>query len=387
MPTIDTARVRTLFPAVENTLYLDAGLQTPLSLPVKAELDRFYESAMALGGPKADWLDHVEVVRTKLAAFLGGRPEEIAFTKNTSEGLNICANGVRWQPGDNVVLLDTEHPNNAYAWLARRPDGLQVRLVPNDKAWADAETFAPHVDDKTRAIAISQVMFHNGQLNDIASIASFASERGIPLVLDPMQAVGVVPLNARELGVTALASGTHKGLLIPQGLGFIWTSQPREDFPPTYVANSSLATARADFIPDAGPMEFLATAQRFEIGNFNIPGIYALGGALDLINSVGVENIAEHAYALGDQLITGLDDLGVQLAGPRERTHRAPHIYVLALTNPQFLSYFADNNVRVSPERQGIRVSFGMYSTPEDVERFLSVLKAALDVVPARASA
>lgn len=379
MSAIDTDRIRPLFPAAENVLYLDAGLQTPLSLPVKAELDRYYDAALAYAGPKADWLENVEAVRAKLAAFLGGRSEEVAFTKNTSEGLNICANGVHWEPGDNVVLLDTEHPNNAYAWLARRRDGLEVRLVPNDKAWADAETFAPHVDGRTRAIAVSQVMFHNGQLNDIASIAAFAASRGIAVVLDPMQAVGVVPLDVRTLGVTALASGTHKGLLIPQGLGFIWTGQPREELPPRYVANSSLASARPDFIPDGGPMEFLPTAKRFEIGNLNLPGIYALGGALDLITSVGVQNIAEHAYALGDQLIAGLDSLGVDLVGPRERAHRAPHVYVLALTNPDFLAYFADNGVRVSPERRGIRVSFGMYSTAEDVERFLGILATALD--------
>lgn len=387
MSVIDTHRIRPLFPAVENVLYLDAGLQTPLSRPVRAELDRYYESALTLAGPKADWLEHVETVRGKLAAFLGARTEEMAFTKNTSEGLNICANGVRWNPGDNVVLLDTEHPNNAYAWLARRPHGLEVRLISNDKGWADAETFAPHVDERTRAIAVSQVMFHNGQLNDIASIAELGAQRGIAVVLDPMQAVGVVPLDAHRLGVTAIASGTHKGLLVPQGLGFIWTRQPREEFVPTYVSNSSLASARADFIPDPRHMEFLPTARRFEIGNLNIPGIYALGGALDLIASVGVENIAEHAYALGDHLIAGLDDLGVDLVGPRERLHRAPHIYVLRLTSPELLDYFADHGVRVSPEREGIRVSFGMYSTAEDVERFLGILRTALHKVPVSASA
>src|SRR5205085_997310 len=120
--------------------------QTPLAHAVHAELTKFYDSALQFAGPKYGWLQRVEEVRARLASFLSVSPDQIAFTKNTSEGLNICANGVTWEPGDNVVLLDTEHPNNAYAWLAKQTDGLEVRLIPSDKKWADAATFAAYVD-------------------------------------------------------------------------------------------------------------------------------------------------------------------------------------------------------------------------------------------------
>lgn len=374
---------RPLFPAAENLLYLDSAHQTPLSFPVKAELDRFYDAALQAAGPKYNWLNRVEEVRAQLAGFFGARPEEIAFTKNTSEGLNICANGVAWEPGDNVLLLEGEHPNNAYAWLAKRPQGLEVRLVPNDKKWADAETFAPYIDDRTRAIGISHVMFHSGQRNDVESIVKSVQGRQISVIVDAMQSVGVIPFNVKDLGVSAIASGSHKGLLTPQGLGFMYTAEPLEELKPTYVATAGVANSRADLVAGPDPIELRPNAHRFEIGNFNLPAIHALGGALSLIERIGVANIEEHTHTLGDQLISIADGLGIDLVGPREREHRSPHIYVLDLKNPEIASYFADQGVRVSPVRDGIRVSFGLYNNSEDVERFGQLLHKALDTVTA----
>ncbi|MGC0367666.1 cysteine desulfurase/selenocysteine lyase [Rhodococcus sp. 27YEA15] len=385
MALLDNSGIRDQFPAADNTLYLDSAHQTPLSRLVRAELDRFYDSALTLAGPKYLWLERVEQVRAKLATFLSVAPEQIAFTKNTSEGLNICANGVQWEPGDNVLLLEGEHPNNAYAWLSKRSAGLEVRLVPNDKKWADADTFASYIDDRTRAIGISHVMFHSGQRNDVASITAATADRGIAVVADSMQSVGVIPLDVPTLGIAALASGSHKGLLTPQGLGFLWTAADTDRLTPTYVGTAGIANARPDLVATADPIELRANSHRFEIGNFNLPAIHALGAALDLIESVGVANIEEHTHELGDQLIEIADSLGVGLVGPRAREHRSPHIYVLDLTQPELPASLAENNARVSPVRDGIRVSFGMYNTSDDVTRFGELLATALKTAPATA--
>jgi cysteine desulfurase/selenocysteine lyase len=381
MPRYDITTVRDAFPAADNVLYLDSAHQTPLARPIKDELDRFYDTALQLAGPKSLWLDRVEEVRARLAALIGACPEEIAFTKNTSEGLNICTNGITWQPGDNVLLLESEHPNNAYAWLAKQANGLEVRRVPADKKWADADSFAPYFDERTRAIGVSHIMFHNGQRNDIADIARFAAAHGVSLVVDSMQSIGVVPLDMHSLGLTALASGSHKGLLTPQGLGFLWTDQPVTTLPPTYVANAGISNARADLVATSDPIELRPNAHRFEIGNFNIAAVHALGAALELIDGIGVATIEEHTQTLGDQLIAGVDNLGVNLVGPRERAHRAPHIYVLALTDPALPAYFADHNVRLSPVRDGLRISLGMYNNSDDIDRFLTHLSKALKTV------
>ncbi|MFD2415793.1 aminotransferase class V-fold PLP-dependent enzyme [Amycolatopsis pigmentata] len=370
---LDNAGIRPHFPAVDAMLYLDAAHQTPLSGPVRARLDAFYDEAQFTAGPKSRWLKRIEEVRAQLAALLGVAPAAVAFTKNTSEGLNIAARGLSWKPGDNVVLLESEHPNNAYAWLSQRPGGLEVRQIPEDKKWADAATFAPYVDDRTRAIAISHVMFHSGQRNDIAGIVELARAAGALVVLDAMQSVGVFPVHAGELGVAALAAGSHKGLLVPQGLGFLCTTAPADVLAPTYVATAGVANARADLVAGPEAVELWPNAYRFEIGNFNLPAIHALGGALDLISSTGLPAIAEHVLSLGDRLIEHLDSLGIELVGPREREHRS-HIYVLDLHDDGWPAFLADAGVRLSPVRGGLRASFGLYNTGADVDRLAEVL-------------
>ncbi|XVN20089.1 aminotransferase class V-fold PLP-dependent enzyme [Pseudomonas corrugata] len=381
MAKFDLATIRNQFPAAENMLYLDAAHQTPLSYPVKARLDAFYTTALNYAGPKYGWLNRVEEVRAQLANFIGAKPDQIAFTKNTSEGLNICANGVHWEPGDNILLLEGEHPNNAYAWLAKRSAGLEVRMVPHDKKWADAETFAHFIDGRTRAIGISHVMFHSGQRNDLESIITLANRNGVKVVADSMQSIGVLPIDVKQLHVSAFASGSHKGLLTPQGLGFMYTAEPLEALQPTYVANAGVANARADLVAGLEPIQLWPNAHRFEIGNFNLPAIHALGGALEMIQEIGVANIETHVLNLGDQLIELCNELGVEIVGPTDRAHRS-HIYVLDLKHPDWAAFFSDENVRLSPVRDGIRVSFGIYNTAEDVERFGQILRKGLKSVP-----
>lgn len=387
---LEHGRIRRQFPVMEKLLYLDAAHQTPLSIAVRARLDAFYDEAQYSGGPKARWLVVVEETRARLAGLIGMDTDETAFVKNTSEGLNAVASGLAWNPGDNVVLLASEHPNNAYAWLHRRPAGLEVRQVPDDKRWADASTFAPFVDARTRAIAVSHVMFHSGQRNDVDGIAALAHSFGAVVVLDAMQSVGVFPVPSHHPGIAAICGGSHKGLLTPHGLGFLATAAPAAVLTPTYVGPAGVANARGDMIAGTAPVLLRPDARRFEIGNVNIAAVHALAGSLDLIESIGLPAISEHVLALGDRLIAHLDRLHIDLIGPREREHRS-HIYVLSLTGAAWPAYLNEAGVRCSPVRDGLRVSFGIYNTADDIDRLADIVEGGLltkglDRQPARTS-
>ncbi|TIL77206.1 MAG: aminotransferase class V-fold PLP-dependent enzyme, partial [Mesorhizobium sp.] len=194
-------------------------------------------------------------------------------------------------------------------------------------------------------------------------------------VMDMMQAVGVVPIDAKKVGATFIGSGTHKGLLVPQGLGLLYWDRIRTELEPAYLAAISLENPPADFIARPDDMALARTAGRFEIGNFNLPAIQGLGAALDLINDIGIEKIQAHCFDLGDRLIAGLDALNIKLVGPRDRSNRAPHIYVAALPADEWIDYFASKEVRVSPERNGIRISLAMFNTASDIDRVLDVIK------------
>lgn len=371
----DIAAVRSQFPVATRMLYLDSAHQTPLATSIRDALVDFFAEAHEAAGPKPAWLRRVEQTRARVASLFNAKSAEIAFTKNTSEGLNIAANALPFEPGDNVVLIEGDHPNAAYAWLNQRRKGLEVRFVKlkSESNVASAETFLASVDDRTMAICLSHVSFHAGQRHDIASVGRLCKERGIHLVVDAMQSVGVLPIDVKAMNVSILAAGTHKGLLVPQGLGVLYVREDLEELQPAYLAMSSMARPPADYIARPDDLQTRNDAARFETGNLNLPDIQALNAAIDLIEKVGVENVERHVLSLGDRLIELLDQRGIPLVGPRKREHRA-HIYVLGVSVEDWGKHFAASQVRVSPERDGIRVSFAMFNNFDDVERFGEVL-------------
>jgi selenocysteine lyase/cysteine desulfurase len=358
-------------------LYLDSAHQTPLATSVREALLKFYSEGHEFAGPKPVWLRRVESVRERVAKFLNASPSEIAFSKNTSEGMNIAANALPLKAGDHVLLVAGDHPNNAYAFLNLQRKGVEVRFVPlkGEDVSADAATFENHIDENTRAISLSHVTFHAGQRFDVEGIGKLCAEKGLYFVVDGMQSTGVIPIDIKKIGATFIGSGCHKGLLVPQGLGIVYVQGGHDELEPAYMAMSSLANPPADYIASHDNMALRAGAGRFEIGNFNLPDLHALAASLDLIEGVGVKNIEAHLYDLGDRLIEHLDDQGIRLVGPRARSARSPHIYVLDLQGNDWLEYLASHQVRVSPERDGIRVSFGLFNTFEDVDQFADILK------------
>jgi selenocysteine lyase/cysteine desulfurase len=370
----DVAAVRKEFPSAENMVYLDSGFQTPLCRPVKDAYERFLREGLETAGPKQVWLNRLEETRAKVAAFLGVGPHEIAFTKNTSESMNIAANALPLRAGDKVLMVHGDHPNNAYAFLNLRKKGVVVEFIPMTDV-VNAESFRAHIDDRTRAISMSHVTFHAGHRFDIASVGRLCAEKSLYFVVDAMQGIGVVPIDAKAVGAAFLGSGTHKGLLVPQGLGLLYWNSALTELEPSYLATISLAEPPSDFIARLDNMALAPTAGRFELGNFNLPAIQALGAAIDFINGIGIENIQNHCFDLGDYLIERLDRLGVGLVGPRRRQHRAPHIYVIALPAEHWLEYFAQSGIRVSPERDGSRVSLGMFNTADDIDHLIDAIR------------
>ncbi|WP_260986105.1 aminotransferase class V-fold PLP-dependent enzyme [Bordetella genomosp. 13] len=360
-------------------LYLDSAHQTPLARDVRDAFAAFLSEGYDLGGPKTVWLERAERTRAAVAAFLNAAPSEIAFTKNTSEGLNIAAQAVPLAAGDNVVLIEGDHPNNAYAWLNLKSKGVEVRFVPlADDEIATARTFEPYIDERTRVVTLSHVTFHAGQVHDLASIGQLCKKRGIYFVIDAMQSVGVIPIDVKALNISVLAAGTHKGLLVPQGLGLLYVADGLDELRPAYLAMSAMANPPPDYIARPDDMAVRKDARRFEFGNINLPDVHALSAAIELIQSVGIPDIQRHVARLGDLLLAQLDTLGVDVVGPRESGQRS-HIYVLRLPVATWAEHFARHDVRVSPERGGIRISLAMFNSEDDVERLIEVIRAGLE--------
>ncbi len=271
-----------------------------------------------------DFLGLPAKVRAEAARLIGARAEDISLTMNTSTGLELVAQGFPWREGDEVLLPLGEFPSNAWPWKALEARGVTVREVPlweGHRAGAEAlDSTAPGVADdpegrilaaltaRTRLVSVSWVRFQDGLKLDLARLGAGCAARGVPLVVDGIQGAGT---HTPDLGhAAAFATGGHKGLLTPQGIGFLWTSPAfRRDLAPTGTwlsveEGSNFRRPSTDF-----RRAWLEDGRRLEAGGY--PGLACAGflESLRLLNQAGMPALSAHVARLQNLFLDGLERL------------------------------------------------------------------------------
>lgn len=380
-------RLRSEVPIVANNdiIYLNASYQPPMNNIVANSIKRYVEQGLYSKNPKPEWINECEIVRSKIAKFIGANSEDMVFTRDTTESCNLFQRSIKFKKGDNVVILRGEHPNQTSGWLGLTTEGLNVKFVEVDESNPDsynAETFKDSIDDDTIAIGISSIMFHSGLRNDIKSICDEFRPKGIHILVDATQEIGFGKINVKELGVSAMAFGIHKGLSCPTGLGLLYID-PKiilelKDTPPIMSAGSLSNITSTLITPN--PYKCFKSAKKYEHLNKAMLQCIALGEYLDFINEISIEFIENHLENLGVYLRLKMSEIGVKVIGPNDINSRSPHSNVLCLESLDWQQFFIDNNVFISQYRAGVRVSFGMYNNQEDVDKFVKVIQKGLDL-------
>ena len=369
--------IRAQFPVTEKYVYLDIANKNALPIPVTNVMNDYIIKQQTMGGDKEEWKNTIEETRKSIAKLINAEPEEIALTKNTSEGLNIAANGVPFNSGDNVILNDNEHPNNIYCWLNLDKKGVEVRWAPTKNGIVKVEDIEALVDEKTKAVAVSYVTYMPGNRNDIKAIAKLCNEKGILLVVDVVQAMGILNVDVKNLGIDMLATSGHKGLLAPHGIGFFFCRKGIMDrIPPVYVARSGMVAPVAIEHDSLTYSLCLAeNATKYEIGNQNYLGITALNAGISFINSIGIKNIESKVLELGGYLTKELQSLGIEVLSPIEETQRAGIVCLKNNHTKELFEKLAVNNVIVTIRRDSIRVSLSFYNNKSDIDRLLNLVE------------
>lgn len=373
---------RSVFPALKDSLYFDIATKAPINDNVLEMSKHFFDNYDTGGGKRGDWLQATERVRMKFANLIGSKPTEIAITKNTSEGINIAASGINWKPGDNIlVALDIEHPNNVYAWLHQRRHGVNIKKIETPHGYIDIDEILKQIDDNTRLITVSFVNFLNGSVVDLKALGEICREKSIIFVVDAIQGLGGLPLNVEEMKIDILACGAHKRMMGIYGLGFFYCRESiLEQVEPTYAALRSVPfTDDHQFVKNID-FEFIESAKKYEIGNFNYLGTYAAEIGLDMINGLGVECIYGVISDLGHHMRTSLHEMGLKLGVPYEENPQFESgIVNFESTNLQKIyEHLVSHNVECSVRRDSLRLGLHAYNTKEDVDRILTLIKNSL---------
>jgi selenocysteine lyase/cysteine desulfurase len=381
------ASFRDAFPGVGRWAYFDVAARGLLPRPSREAVDHYFESLTYDGGDKAEMFRVVESARTRFATLIGAQPDEIAITKNVSEGINIIATAYPWRAGDKVVLCaEREHPNNVYVWhhLARR-QGIEVAMVPSRDGHIAADDLIAALDDRTRMVSVSSVSFHPGLRTDIDAVAEACVERDILLLVDGVQSVGVSHLDVSRTRLDALAVSTQKGLLGLYGLGFLYCRRARaERLDPAYLARFGVDLGSAHEA-DVGAPDYalMPGARRFDLGNYNFAGATAVDKSLELLLGIGTRVIERHVTALTRRLVEGLCEAGLPVIGAPFGPHFANMATVAphpddADFNVRLEQALVAERVKLSIRRGALRFSSHCYNTVDEVDHVIDVVRRSV---------
>ncbi|OHB76721.1 MAG: hypothetical protein A2Z34_00835 [Planctomycetes bacterium RBG_16_59_8] len=364
--------IRKDFPLLQRMVYFNSAAVGPNPLPVIRAGERFQRERNFFHPERLpEWLRSLDKVRASVAALIGAKPREIAFTTNTDDGLNIVASGFRrLRKGDAVVSNDLDFPTTHIVWgEMKRRRGIRYVVLPNRGGAVTAEDFAKQLPRRTRLASIALVSNVNGYLHDVRGIADCVHARGAFLFADAVQAVGNIPIDVRAMGIDFLACAAYKWLLGPLGLAFFYI---REELLDEVLPLSGGWMQMERFVkPTTG--ERYTDARKFEYGTLHFQGVAELQAALAYRKRVGFRRTSDHAVGLGLRLQRALDSAGFRLFTPMG--NRTP-----------IVTFFADNGYEVAKKmlRRGIsvmgrpgnvRVSPNFFNTEEEIDSFVDLLK------------
>lgn len=370
----DLEAIRAQFPILSRRTYLNSCSLGALSLRSEMYLDEFRERWHDLGAAAwhGHWLGRVEDLRSRVAAFWGSTPEEVALLPSTSAALAMVTESIPVGKRDRVVCTELDFPTLAYQW-AVKPEIELVILRSEDGVTIDTQQFADAVDERTLFLATSHVFFTTGFQQDIEELARIARGAGAYSLIDGYQGAGQVPLTLCETGVDFYTGGPLKWLCGGPGLSYLYVREELIQSLRPRITSWFATERQFDF--ELEGFEYRSDARRFELGTPALPTVHTALGGQELVDEVGIDAIVARNRTLTERLIDGARSAGfsMALAEPGQRTSI---VMIRHEDPPGAVRHLAEHDVIVDHRPGFVRVSPHFYNTEEEVDRCLHVLAA-----------
>jgi cysteine desulfurase / selenocysteine lyase len=313
--TTDDVRLslRSQIPAARTWAYFDHSAVSPLPSPTAQAMRNFVDQYEADGDWHwPAWSAIAARLRSTGAAMLHASTNEIALIPNTTFGINVVANGFRWDESGgtpNVVILENEFSSNLLPWMQLSHRGVEVRVVPVDPhGVVDLDRVRSHLDHRTQLVSASWVGYVSGYRLDLAQLSEMVHAVGAQLFVDAIQGLGAFACDVESLRIDYLAADGHKWMLGPEGAGLLYIRQSNLDrLQPAMLGWGSL---QASHIFETSSMKIKQDASRYEGGSANHAGQIGLERSLQLLVDLGShlptelvgQTILENADLLVDRL-------------------------------------------------------------------------------------
>ena len=327
-------------------------------------------------------------------------PEEIALVESTSHGLNIAAQGIELKEGDSIITTNLEFIQVALPWcVMRKNNKIDIRVCKTPDNRFCAEDFAKLADETTKILVMSTVEWCNGWASDLKEIGDWCQANNIMFVVDAVQQMGVTKIDTKKCHIDLLTAGGHKWGNSPYGTGILYVNKNSLD-----KIKQSYAGYLNITVPEGGwgaywekcdaqavsDWTFPNTARKYEIGGTsNYPGAIALGESLGLVNEIGIENIQEHVWELGEYCMDQIESIGGTLITHRDAQRRAGIIIVRLYddvnTDRKILKELHARKVfvaqRFTDNVGGFRISCHWYNVKEDIDVMIAAMKDIIALI------
>jgi selenocysteine lyase/cysteine desulfurase len=311
-----------------------------------------------------EWLARCEDVRKQVAAFINAEPEEIGFTTNTSSGMNLIVDAL--EKHGEVISSELEFPVTTIPWMHRR---IPVHFVKPVDGVVRAEDVRAAMNTRTGIISMSYVQFSNGFRSDLEELAGIKGNHA--LVVNASQAAGAFEIDVKRMKIDALCATGHKWMRSGYGSGFVYISKELQ-------AASRQRTIGWLSVQDPYGMRNDEVhlrhdvASRAEIGCPHFAGVFALGASVELMQSIGIQNIQLRVLELNRRLTSRLDESGWRVLSPlHEESFRSAETLVAAENPAKVVAQLAEQKILVTEKPQGFRVATDLFNNDDDIETLI----------------
>ena len=368
-----------LFPVTRERIFLAHAGVAPLPGPAVETLKREADRA-SIAQEGSDFLVEVESIRRVAARLINATSEEVALLGPTSLGLNLVANGIDWQEGDEVVCYPDDYPANVYPWQALAARGVRVvPLQPERLGEITPDLVLKALTPKTRLVALASCHFLSGFRLDFEHIGEELGRRGVLFCLDAIQSLGATTIDVRHIDF--LAADSHKWMLGPLGAGIVYVKRKHfETLQPTLLGSWNVRSPGYIAQPE---IVFEATARRYEPGSLNLLALYGMKASLELILGIGVKQIEARLLDLRTFTEDKLLAAGFRVFGHANRRSQKSGIITMAIDHPDTAQgHFkrlreARVDISLRQNRAGVsclRLSPHFYNTEAEIEEVIKIL-------------
>lgn len=358
------------YPVTERMVYLNSAAAGPVMRQAYEAAGAFYREMMQEGDARWDlWLERREALRASVARFINAEADEIAFTTNTSTGMNLIVDALAGR-GD-VISCNLEFPVSTWPWMHR---GCAVELIEARDGEIEAEDVKRAMTERTGIISLSHVQYSNGFRAPLEEIGALKGQHA--LVVNASQSAGAFSIDVKRMRIDALCATGHKWMTAGYGAGFVYLSRKLlEETRPRAIGWLSVEDPFRMMYGGEYKVRRDAAA-RAELGCPHFAGVFALGASVERFMEIGEEKIEARVLELNRSLTVKLNEAGWQVLSPLRSEATRSAQTLLAADDPKGLTaHLLARGIAVTEKPHGIRISTHLFNNEDDIARLITALK------------